>query len=167
MAKKDKRTPAVPKKLEHMDLSAPVGADTNPSLLPTNIPRSNKMEISAKVGKDGSGPHAKINYNMPATLADAVTAFGEDVVYNKAIGAITIDIQAGMRRQLVDTVNKEGKVTTPAKSQDEIQAWADSYKPEGGTRGVKQSALEKATSAVEKMTPEERKALLAKLQGLS
>ncbi len=122
------------------------------------------MEISAKIGKDGSGPSFKGTYDMPATLADKVAAWGEEVVNSKVAAAVVIDVQAGIRRQLVDVTNKEGKVTTAAKSSAEIQAWCDSYKPEGGTRGTKQSALEKATAAVGKMTPAERAALLAQLQ---
>lgn len=120
------------------------------------------MQITAKVGKDGTGPSATVEYDMPETLENAVKKFGEDVVYNKFVDAVTIDVQAGMRRQLVDKTDKDGKVTSPAKSQEEIQAWANEYRPSAGG-GVRLTAVEKATNAIKSMTQEQRAALLAEL----
>lgn len=123
------------------------------------------MQIKAKVGKDDNGPSCTIEYDMPGNLADAVAKFGEDTVYNKFVDATTIDIQAGMRRKMVDKVDKDGKVTTVASSAEEIQAWAYEYRPSTGS-AVRQTALEKATAAAKGMTPEQRAELLKQLQSM-
>lgn len=129
------------------------------------------MEISAKVraqpavpahkdkaGKDVAAVAAKpesttkANFDMPADLASMTKAYGDSVVYAAARGAIVISIQALMRRA-IDT----------GKKQPEIQAMVSGFKPDV-RNVVKQSAFEKVTTNITKLTPEERKALLKQLQ---
>ena len=108
------------------------------------------MKISAKT-KDKPQP-VTVEYNIPEKLADLAKAFGDDIVATAARGAIVISLQAFIRRHI-------DKGTNPADIQKEVAAW----KPDVRTV-TKQSAFEKAAGALEKLTPEERKALLAKLQ---
>lgn len=110
-----------------------------------------------KAGKDipaTKGGEATAAFNMPGNLAEASKAWGEDVVFAAAEGAVTISVQALMRR-MIDA----GK--TPA----EISKAVAEYKPNVRTV-VRQSAYEKATSAARSMTAEERAKLLKELQGM-
>ena len=73
-----------------------------------------------------------------------------------------IGYQALIRRSLIAAKNKAGKVTRPAMTEAEIQVAADAWKP--GTRNAEEAAFRKAQKAMEGMTPDQRKALLAQLQ---
>lgn len=97
-------------------------------------------------------PGVTCEFPLPATLADLSKAYGEDVVTTAAKGAIIISLQAYMRRQIE-------KGVAPAAIQTAVTAW----KPDVRTI-TKQTAFEKAASSLDKLTPEERKQLLAKLQ---
>lgn len=114
----------------------------------------------ASKGKDGKeipatkGGEAKAQFNMPANLAEAAKAWGEDVVWAAAEGAVVISVQALMRR-MIDA----------GKTAAEISKAVAEYKPNVRTV-VRQSAYEKATSAARSMTPEERAKLLKELQGM-
>jgi hypothetical protein len=129
------------------------------------------MKISAKLSqataeKFGlSVTPVEVECDIPASLADKVTKFGEDVVNSSSEDALIITVQALMRRMMVPKVNKEGKVTAPVATPAEIQAAVDAWKPDVKTL-VRQSASERAMAAVTKMTPEERAELLKKLQAL-
>ena len=108
------------------------------------------MKVSAKT-KAKPTP-VSVEYNIPNDLTGLAKAFGEEVIATAAKGAIVISLQAFIRRHIE-------KGTAPAELQKEVTAW----KPDVRTI-TKQSAFEKATSALDKLTPEERKSLLAKLQ---
>ena len=110
------------------------------------------MKVSAKT-KDKPTP-VVVEVAIPDTLADLTKAYGDTVVAAAAKGAIVISLQAFIRRHIE-------KGTTPANIQKEAAAW----RPDVRTV-VKQSALEKASSSIKQLTPEERKALLAQLQAL-
>ena len=113
-------------------------------------------EVKDKEGKVTKPGHIAapitVDYNVPETLPELAKVFGDDVVANAASGAIIISLQAFIRRHIE-------KGTPHADIQKEVNAW----KPDVRTV-VKQSAFEKATSALDKLSPEERKAMLAKLQ---
>jgi hypothetical protein len=94
---------------------------------------------------------AKTKYHVPETVADLTKEFGEDVVASAAKGAIVISLQAFMRRHI-------DKGSDEATIQEAVKSW----KPDSRTI-IKQSAFERASGAIEKLTPEERKALIAKL----
>lgn len=94
-----------------------------------------------------------VQYNVPDDLKGLSAAFGDDVVAAAAKGAIVISLQAFLRRHIE-------RGTSHADVHKAVAAW----KPDVRTI-TKQSAMEKATSALDKLTPEEKKALLAKLTG--
>lgn len=121
------------------------------------------MKISAKSGKMAP---ITVECNIPATLAEKVKLFGEDVVNASSEDSLIIAVQALMRRLMTGKVDKAGKVISAGKSATEIQATITAWRPDVRTL-VRQSAFEKASSSLEKLSPEERKALLAKLQALS
>ena len=110
------------------------------------------MKVAAKT-KEKPTP-VEVNYAPldAKNLAEATKAFGEDVVFKAAQGAIVISLQAFIRRHI-------DKGSDAATIQKEVAAW----KPDVRSV-VKQSAFEKATSVLDKLSPEERKQLLAKLQ---
>ena len=110
------------------------------------------MKISAKT-KEKPDP-VTVEYNIPEKLPELVTNFGEEVVAKAAQGAIIISLQAFMRRHIE-------KNTALSEIQKEVSGW----RPD--VRSVtRQTAFEKATSSLDKLTPEERKALLMKLQAM-
>lgn len=111
------------------------------------------MQVSAKTTQKPDP--VTVEYDVPESLAGLSEAFGEDVIASASRGAIVISLQAFMRR----LIEKE-------KTQEEIQAEVDTWKPD--TRSVvKQSAFEKATSSIQKLSAEERSALLARLQAMN
>lgn len=119
------------------------------------------MKIAAKTGKNGTP--VSVDCDIPASLADKVKLFGEDVVNASAEDSLVITVQALMRRMMSPKVDKAGKVIAAAKTPAEIQAAVKAWKPDVRSV-VRQSAFEKATSSIDKLSPEERKALLHKLQ---
>lgn len=110
------------------------------------------MKVSAKT-KEKPTP-VVVEVNIPDKLADLQKAYGDEVVAAAAKGAIVISLQAFMRRHIE-------KGTTAA----DIQKAASAWRPDVRTV-VKQSALEKASSTIKQLSPEERKKLLEQLQAL-
>jgi hypothetical protein len=111
------------------------------------------MKISAKT-KEKPDP-ITVEYDIPNTLTDLSKVFGEEVVAKAAQGAIVISLQAFMRRHI-------DKNTPLPDIQKEVTGW----KPD--VRSVtRQTAFEKATSSLDKLTPEERTALLGRLQAMN
>jgi len=108
------------------------------------------MEISAKTKEMTAA--VTIEYDMPTTLDGLVEKFGADVVGSAAQGALIISLQAAMRRM----IEKE-------KPQAEIQSTLAGWRPDVRSV-VKQTAFEKVTSSLDKLSPDERKSLLAKLK---
>ena len=121
------------------------------------------MKISAKT-KTHPTP-VVVEVNIPAALADKQKLFGDDVVNACAEDSLIITVQALMRRLMEPTKSKDGKVTRPAQTDAQIQAAVTAWKPDVRSV-VRQSAFEKASSSLDKLTPDERKALLAKLQAI-
>jgi protein-arginine kinase activator protein McsA len=122
-------------------------------------------KTQAKLGLTNVQP-VTVDCNIPASLADKVTLFGEEVINASSEDALVITVQALMRRMMAPKVNKEGKVTSPAATQEQIQAAVDAWRPDVRTL-IRQTAFEKATSVLDKLSPEERQAILEKLQTLS
>lgn len=92
-----------------------------------------------------------VNYDMPETLEGLVEKFGAEAVASAAQDSFTISIQALMRRHI-------------EKPQDELQGIVDEWKPGVRAAAVQKSAFEKATSALGKLSDEERAELLRRLQ---
>ena len=120
--------------------------------------------ISAKAGTDDSAPSASVSFDFGENLAEAEELFGADVVFSRFCSAATVDIQALVRRHLKAPTDKDGNVTGEAKTEEEIQAIVAEYKP-GTSSRVRVSASEKAARAIEKLTDEEKQALLESLMG--
>jgi len=108
------------------------------------------MKISAKT-KEKPAP-ISVDYDVPEKLEDLQKKFGGEVVAAAAKAQIVISLQAFMRRHIE-------KGTNHAELQKEVSAW----RPDVRTV-VKQSAFEKVTSSLDKLSPEERKKLLEQLR---
>lgn len=109
------------------------------------------MEIKAK--KKDNEKVVVVNFDLPETLAELTEKFGEAAVASAAVDAITIGVQALVRRHF-------------EKSQEEIQNIVNAHKPGVRTSPIKQTALEKATSALGAMSAEDRAELLNKLKAM-
>lgn len=116
------------------------------------------MKINAKVG---NGTPVTVDYDFPDTLDGLIEKFGHETVYGKAMDSLVIDVQALVRRHLTAKTDKDGKVTTPPKSEEEIQAIVDGWMP--GVGRTKTSSVDKAKNLIKGLSPEERAALLASL----
>lgn len=110
------------------------------------------LEISAKT-KAKPTP-VKVSYDLPADLAGLTKSYGDAVTYAAAKGAIVISLQAFMRRHIE-------KGTNGAELQKAVTAW----RPDVRTI-VAQSAFEKVSTNLTKLSPEERKKLLHDLQAM-
>ena len=110
------------------------------------------MKIQARTKKHPT-PVA-IEYDVPEKLPDQVRRFGEDVIAAAAQDSIVIGLQAFMRRLI-----EKGK--TAAEVAGEAGKWMPNVR-----NVVRQTAFEKAASSLDKLSPEERKQLLAKLQAI-
>lgn len=107
-------------------------------------------DISAK--KKDSEKVVTVSFDMPETLEGLTEKFGAEVVASAAIDSFTISVQSLIRRHF-------------EKSQEEIEAAVAAWQPGVRTAGVKKSPVEKARDALSKMSPEDRAALFASLQG--
>jgi len=110
------------------------------------------MEVKAKLGNEGATYTAE--YDFGSNLQEAVAKFGEAVVYSNYIHAAKISIQAAMRRWM-----KAGL------SEKDV---ADKVK--GIVLGVQAERVVDTTRAFlnrfEKMSPEEKNEILARLKEL-
>lgn len=107
------------------------------------------MEIKFKTKEQ---PEARtVEFAMPENLQDLIARFGEQSVYDNAVDSYVISIQSLCRRHI-------------AKSDEELTALVADWKPGERSASVKQSAFEKASNALGKLSPEERAALLEKLR---
>lgn len=107
------------------------------------------MEISFKTKEMTEA--RKFNYDLPESLADLTAKFGEEAVASAARGAFVISLQALARRHI-------------GKTDAEIEELAKNWNPNERTPAVKQTAFEKASSALTKLSPEEKAELLKKLR---
>lgn len=97
---------------------------------------------------------ATVNYNIGDNLEENVQIFGAEVVNSGFVGGLVIDVQS-----VVGSCLKKGL------SQEECQRVVDSWKPGvGGGRGAVIVTETAMVNAFAKMSPEEQKAHLAKLQ---
>ncbi len=107
------------------------------------------MEIQFKTKEH---PEArKVNFDMPEDLDGLVAKFGPESVYNNATGSYVISLQALCRRHI-------------DKSDEEIQAIVDAWNPNERSPAVKQTAFQKASSALKQLSDEEKRELLNQLR---
>jgi len=112
-------------------------------------------KVSAKIGQgEGAGPVTEVDYTpLDAETTSQLNAnFTEKVVVAHAKSSITVALQSFLRGLI-----KAGK--NPV----EIKKAVDDWKP--GMRTPGKSKLEKAEDYLGKLSADERKALLKKLQG--
>ena len=108
------------------------------------------MEITAKTSK--ADRVVTVNYEMPESVEALSEKFGADVIASKAIAAITIDLQALIRRSL------EG-----GKTDAEIQQMVNDWKP-GERISIAKDPMAAALAVFKTKTPEEQEAFLAELR---
>ena len=109
------------------------------------VTAESKGGVKAQLTEDKS---ATVNYDMPDTVKGCLDKFGEAVVFSLIDSAVTLDVQALIRRHLLT-----------GKTQKQIQEAVDTYKPGIATKG--KSKVDKAGDLFDKMSPEERKAFLS------
>jgi hypothetical protein len=109
-----------------------------------------KQKVVAQLS-DKKNP-VTVEFDFGDSLESARKLFGDEVIWSRAKSALTIDLQALIRRMI-----KAGK--TAAEIHTAVAAW----KPDVKTL-VKKSASEKISDLASQLTPEERKALLKQLQ---
>jgi hypothetical protein len=115
-----------------------------------------QVEVTARVKMDDSDEEreATVSYDFGDSLPEAISLFGEDVVYKRYKGSATVDLQALIRRHLSGD---------KPKSPEEIQTIVDEWKP--GTMRVRKSKSEKALELLAQMSEEEKAELLRELAG--
>ena len=126
------------------------------------------MKVAATLSKASAAkfnlPPTRVEceVNIPAKLTEMVKLFGEDVVTASATTGFVLDVQALERRMLFPKLDKAGKVVAPPSTPAQIQTAVTAWKPNVRNM-VRQTAAEKVFSSLDKLTPEEKKALLARL----
>ena len=115
------------------------------------------VATTTKKGLDGKAVkdrQVKFDYNVPDKLPEQVKAFGEDVVAAATQDSIVISLQA-YARQMLKKGKPDAEIITAAK------AWRPNVR-----NVIKQTAFEKASSAITSLSQEERAALLKQLQAV-
>lgn len=94
----------------------------------------------------------KVTYDIPDDIDGAVKKWGHEVVYNRFRAALVVDIQGLCRSK---ATKEDGAAVPVADVQKALDAWQPGVKQRG------KSAEEKAIEAFDKLSPEERDAVLA------
>lgn len=110
------------------------------------------MQIVTSAGKDKDARSLTVDFDLGENLKDAVKKFGEDAVYRGFQQAEVVNVQGHIRRLL-----KAGK------TDKEIVESLNDYEV-GAKKKRGKTAMEKTMDLWEKLTPEERKALLSKVK---
>ena len=108
-------------------------------------------KVSAKMGKDKDAKSVTVEYDIPEDLKGLRERFGDKVVAAHVNASVTIALQSFLRGQL-----------KADKSPADIQKAVNEWKP--GVRAPGKSAVDKAKDALEKLSPEERSAVLAAIK---
>lgn len=122
-----------------------------------------EMDVSAKIGKDGTP--ITIKFNLGETLAELVEQYTENVIYQHARSSIVVALQGYMRSKI--DPERDGGPMTQEELQSDISGDGSEDKP-GWRPGIRQpgkSAAERVKEQFSKMDPELRRALLAELAG--
>jgi len=106
------------------------------------------MEIKFKTRETEA---RQIEYDLPGDLQSLVAKFGEASVFDNAVDSYVISIQSLCRRNI-------------DKTDAEITELAAAWVPGERSATVKKNAFEVASSAIGKLSPEERASLLEKLR---
>ena len=114
-----------------------------------------KFDIEANVGKDGSGGSVTVTKEFGENIKELSDQFGADVVFAHAKASMVVALQGFLRSKMTST-------KAPVTDQKELQKLVNDWKPSLRTPG--KPAAEKVKEQFTKMSPEERKALLAALR---
>ena len=111
-------------------------------------------EIKVKSGREEGAATVTVNYDLPGTVSDAVSKYGESTVLDLITRALVLGVQALVRVKM-------GKGETDAGA---LQTAVDNWVP--GVRGpiTRQTPLERATSALKSLDPAALAELLAKVK---
>ena len=107
--------------------------------------------VTEKPEKGIEAASVSFDFNVPDTVADYVTKYGEDVTKNILDQQLTIKLQAAARTKL-----------TKGKTGEEIQAWAETFVP--GVSPERKSPVDKIAALMAGLSPEQREALKSKVQ---
>ncbi len=99
----------------------------------------------------GSDRQVSVSYDFGDNLDQAVELFGAELVFNRYESAVTIDLQALIRRGI-----------KAEKTDEEIQELTNAWKP-GIKQVIRKSAQEKIKDAFGAMSEEDKKAMLEQL----
>ena len=122
------------------------------------------LTVSAKLSDNDTV--VAVQYNFGANLEEMTELFGEDVVYNKAMDSMVIDLQSKLRRHIRQSLphkNAKGEDQAVTPLPKDLQSLVADWKPAAGGRERK-SAAEKVGNLVGKLSAEERAELIAKLK---
>lgn len=110
-------------------------------------------EIHVKTGKDETARNVVVNYDIPGSTAELVAKYGEEQTHALASRAITLAVQALVRQKAAAGASDED-------CQNAVNEWVP------GVRGpvTRKSPLERASAALQNMSPEDIQALLAKVK---
>ena len=121
-----------------------------------------KIEANAKPNKNNelkAERHIELDFEMPETVAEAVSAFGETVCLTKITQAVTIDVQGAARRQMEKGKTNDQVVqffgnVNYENPEAEAKPWAPGIAP------ARKSKVEKLLAGTEDMSDEEWAAFL-------
>ena len=107
-------------------------------------------------------------YDFGDNLADAVSKFGEEVVFSSFVASAKVDAQALIRRHLKSNVPAvEGVSTERPYTDDEIATKLNAWKPGVKAERSAASATDKMEALLGKMTQAQKEEMIAKLQALA
>jgi len=111
-----------------------------------------EVTITVSAGREKDAPTVEVTKVLPESLDEAVSEYGEEVVFSIVLSKVKVLVQDVARKAL-----KEGKAA------DEIQALVDNFKPGVITRR-KKSLVDKIKDNWANLSPEEKKELLEMLK---
>lgn len=107
-------------------------------------------------------------YDFGDNLADAVSKFGEEVVFSSFVAAAKVDAQALIRRHLKSNVPAvEGVSTERPYTDEEIVAALAKWKPGVKSERSATSVADKAEALLGKMTEAQKAEFLEKLKAMA
>ena len=107
-------------------------------------------------------------YDFGDNLADAVSKFGEEVVFSSFVASAKVDAQALIRRHLKSNVPAvEGVSSERPYTDDEIAAKLNAWKPGVKAERSAASATDKMEALLGKMTDAQKMEMIARLQALA
>ncbi len=115
------------------------------------------IQITNSARKEAGKDPVNIEFEMPTTMAEAVEAWGEEIVFQKACQQVVVDFQGAGRRLM--TPDDEDKIKTDKEIVASMKEWTPKL------RAKAKSKIEKATAIFGDLSDDEKKALLDKLKG--